>query len=314
MDTKLMNTPVTNFEALVGQARDCGLTQTFATAYEVNKALDEADCCGGGGSDVSTFMCANGIRLSCSNETIPFKLDTSAVTNFGHMFGDCINLTTIPQINTSNGTSFNSMFDSCKKLPTIPQINTSNGTDFGFMFSDCSNLTAIPSIDTSKGTSFSGMFGSCTNLTTIPQLDTSKGTSFGNMFHWCSNLHTIPQLDTSNGTDFRYMFNGCTNLTIIPQLNISKGTKFNFMFNNCPKLTDVSFTGSINASISFPSSPLNEDSAESILLACANTTNSTSKSLSFKSGTIITDTEGTITDLITTCTSKGWTISGLTLN
>lgn len=48
-----MNTPVTNFEALVGQARDCGLTQTFATAYEVNKALDEADCCGGGGEPLA---------------------------------------------------------------------------------------------------------------------------------------------------------------------------------------------------------------------------------------------------------------------
>ena len=52
METKLMNTPVTNFEALVGQARDCGLTQTFATAYEVNKALDEADCCGGNCSEL----------------------------------------------------------------------------------------------------------------------------------------------------------------------------------------------------------------------------------------------------------------------
>ena len=42
-----MRTPATNFEALLGQARDCGLTQDFATAYEINVALDEADCCGG---------------------------------------------------------------------------------------------------------------------------------------------------------------------------------------------------------------------------------------------------------------------------
>lgn len=42
-----MKTPATNFEALLGQARDCGLTQDFATAYEINVALDENDCCGG---------------------------------------------------------------------------------------------------------------------------------------------------------------------------------------------------------------------------------------------------------------------------
>ena len=42
-----MKTPATNFEALLGQARDCGLTQDFATSYEINVALDENDCCGG---------------------------------------------------------------------------------------------------------------------------------------------------------------------------------------------------------------------------------------------------------------------------
>jgi hypothetical protein len=243
-----MNTPVTNFEALVGQARDCGLTQTFATAYEVNKALDEADCCGGGGST---------------------------------------------------------------------EWDLTGKTDFNFMFNGCKNLTEAPKMITSDGTSFSGMFYNCTNLTSIPQLDTGKGTDFGSMFNKCSSLITAPQLDTSNGTNFSYMFAGCTNLVTVPLLDISIATNINSMFGsilyNCPNLTNVTFTGSINANIDFQYSQLlTYDSVKSILTACSNTTNTNAKTIKFT--ITLTDQNSELTDLIATCTSKGWTISGLTLN
>lgn len=270
MDTKLMNTPVTNFEALVGQARDCGLTQTFATAYEVNKALDEADCCGGGGSGSDVW-------------------DLTGKTEFSAMFRGCANLTEAPKMITSDGTSFAYMFENCINLPTIPLL------------------------DTSKGTDFRNMFYKCTIIQTIPQLNTSNGISFGLMFNRCSNILTIPLLDTYKGTSFESMFSNCKNLITITQLDTSNNTNFNYIFFNCNSLENITFTGSINANIDFSySTKLTYDSVKSILTACSNTTNTNAKKLKFSR--TLTDQNGELSALVADCTSKGWTISGLTLN
>lgn len=133
------------------------------------------------------------------------------------------------------------------------------------------------------------------------------------MFYGCKNLTTIPQLDTSNGTNFSDMFNGCENLASVPQLDISNGTSFEHMFTNCRKLENITFIGSINGNIDFsPCTKLTYESVKSILTACSNTTNTNAKTLKFK--LTLTDQNSELTDLIATCTSKGWTISGLTLN
>lgn len=240
--------------------------------------------------EMPTLVCGDGVRLACSNETIPFKLDISSMTNFSYMFTNCKQLTAIPLIDTSKGTNFTAMFQYCSILTTIPQLDTSNGNNFSNMFQSCFRLTTIPQLDTSKGTNFSSMFFHCNSLTTIPQLNTSKGTNFSSMFYYCNQLTTIPQLDTSKGTKFISMFNGCT------------------------LLTDVTFIGSINASIDFSSCTLlTYDSVKSILTACSNTTNTTSKTLKFFKVTH-TDLNGELSALVSTCNSKGWTISGLTLN
>lgn len=287
-----MNTPVTNFEALVGQARDCGLTQTFATAYEVNKALDEADCCGGGGSDV---------------------WDLSGKITFSSMFNGCKNLIEAPKMITSDGTSFSFMFYNCTNLTTIPLLDTSKGTYFSNMFSDCSSLTTIPPLNTSNGTDFNNMFYWCKNLTTIPQLNTSNGTYFYSMFNFCSSLTTIPQLDTSKGTIFGDMFYKCSNLITIPQIDVSNGTDFIQMFYYCDNLENITFTGSINTSIEFTyCKKLTYESVKSILTACSNTTNTNAKTITF--AITLTDQNGELLALVESCTSKGWTISGLTLN
>jgi hypothetical protein len=135
---------------------------------------------GGGGSGVLEVQ--NEAQLRCNNTELPFKIDSSGVTNFTRMFYYC------------------------SKLTTIPQLDTSNGTNFSFMFHICSNLTSVPQLDTSKGTNFESMFDNCKKLTEIPQLDTSNGTNFDRMFTLCSSLTEIPQLDTSNGTTFNRMF------------------------------------------------------------------------------------------------------------
>lgn len=214
--------------------------------------------------EMPTLVCKNGVSLTCSNDTIPFKLDTSAVTKFYNMFNSCNNIT------------------------TIPLIDTSKGTDFSYMFYFCDKLTSIPQLDTSKGTKFDYMFMSCSNITTIPTLDTSKGTNFTSMFSGCKSLQSIQQLDFSNGTSF------------------------GLAFNRCNKLTDVTFVGSINKDINFMyCTLLTYDSVKSILTACSNTTNTTSKTLKFSR--TLTDQNGELAALIATCNSKKWTISGLTL-
>lgn len=193
-------------------------------------------------------------------------------------------------------------------------LNTSNVSDFSSMFEDCAILTSVPSLNTSNGTSFYSMFARCRALTTIPQIDTSKGTNFGSMFSGCSKLTSIPQIDTSKGTDFYRMFDGCVVLSTIPLIDISMEDYDSSMFYNCKALTSISFTGSINASISFQYSPLNEASIRSVLEACSRTTNTNAKTVSFKSGSTISDADGSVQALINTCTSKGWTIQNLTIS
>jgi hypothetical protein len=242
-------------------------------------------------------------------------IDTTECRSFEYMFNGCTKLTTIPLIDTSKGTDFSDMFDGCTNLTTIPLIDTSKGTDFSYMFNNCTNLTTIPAINTSNCTDFNYMFNGCTKLTTIPLIDTSKCKRFSDMFNNCTNLTSIPQLNTSKGTIFYRMFYGCTNLTTTPTLDLSLATSnsnLNNMFYKCSKLENITFTGSINANLDFSSSPLlTFDSVKSILTAASNTTNTNSKTLTFNRS--ITDVDGELAALVATCTSKGWTISGLTL-
>ena len=145
-------------------------------------------------------------------------------------------------------------------------------------------------------------------------IDTSEVTNFNNMFDSCSKLTTIPQIDTSKGTTFNYMFYRCSQLTTIPQLDVSNGTGFSFMFSDCTNLQNITFVGSINVNIDFNHSPLlTYESVKSILTACSKTTTTTS-SKTLKFNRTITDQNGELAALVATCNTKGWTISGLTLN
>jgi surface protein len=196
-------------------------------------------------------------------------------------------------------------------------LDLSGKTDFSRMFANCKNLVEAPKMITPDGTSFNSMFSGCTALTTVSQLDTSNGTDLSRMFYNCSSLITAPQLDTSNGTTFNLMFAGCTNLVTVPLLDISIATNvgsiFGGYYTSCPNLTNVTVTGSINVSIDFSNNTLlSYESVKSILTACSNTTNTNAKTLIFKR--TLTDQNGELATLVSTCTSKGWTITGLTLN
>ena len=281
---------------------------------------------------------------NCNNLISIPQLNTPNVTNMTSMFSHCNSLVTIPLLDTSKVTDINEFFYNCTKLTSIPQLNTSNVTNMKSMFYECGNLTTIPLLDTSKVINMDYMFHYCRKLTTIPQLNTSNVKSMNSTFAGCENLTTIPLLDISKVTEAGSMFSNCYNLTTVPQLNTSKATGMSYMFANCRSLTTVEgidfsgltknltrlfgsltymsyltrfiVNGKINVSISDNNSikaltAIDYDSVKSILAAADRTDNTNAKTLAFDR--TIADQNGELAALVSSCTTKGWTISGLTL-
>ena len=247
-------------------------------------------------------------------------LDTSKVTNMNSMFSGCTSLTTVPALDTSQVTDMYSMFQICPSLKSIPTLDTSKVTDTYNMFYGCSGLTSIPALDTSQVTNMESMFSGCGSLTTVPTLDTSKVTSMNSMFYGCTSLTTIPALNTSKVTNMSAMFDRCTNLTSIESIDFSSCTNTDYMFPSYldySKLTSMHVTGSISFSWTkngFSSMPnLDFNSVKSILEAMNRCTNpETAKTMSFKA--TMTDQDSQLTNLVSECNGKGWTITGLTIN
>ena len=256
----------------------------------------------------------------CSNLKIIPQLDTSKVTDIDVMFYGCKNLTVIPQLDTSNVTGMSSMFYGCSSLTTIPQLNTSNVTSMADMFKGCSNLKIIPQLDTSKVIYMSGTFSDCKALTIIPQLDFSNVTTMEYAFYGCSSLTSIPPLNTSSATNMNSMLAYCNSLTTVEGLDFSgltsNLTKLFGWSSSMPNLTRFIINGKINVSISDDYSikaltAIDYDSVKSILAAADRTDNTNAKTLAFKR--TMTDQNGELAALVSSCTSKGWTITGLTL-
>ena len=286
--------------------------------------------------DTSKVEYMNQMFMGCNNLSSIPPLDTSKVTEMNDMFNNCSSLKSIPQLDTSKVTSMNGMFTACSSLRTIPLLNTSKMTNMYYMFGECLSLNYIPQLDTSSVTNMSYMFYNCQSLQTIPLLNTSKVTDMSMMFYNCYSMQTIPQLDTSNVTNMYMMLAYCNSLQTIPELDTSKVTDMQYMFHydrvtriegldmssvtvtdevfgGCEKLTYLRLNGSLNVSLNISStSLLDYDSVKSVLTAASNTTNSDSKELTFN--LTLTDQNGELAGLVSACTAKGWTISGLTLN
>ena len=247
-------------------------------------------------------------------------LDTSQATNMNSMFNGCTSLISIPTLDTSKVINMGSMFSGSTSLTTIPALDTSQVTNMYSMFEGCTGLTSIPALDTSKVTSMNSMFVSCSSLISIPALDTSKVTNMNYMFNGCTNLISIPALDTSKVTRMSYMFDNCNSLTSIESIDFSSCTDTSYMFSpwaNYRKLTSIHVTGSISfswTSYGFSNIPnLDFNSIKSILEAMNRCTNpETAKTMSFNS--TMTDQDSQLTNLVSECNGKGWTITGLTIN
>ena len=287
---------------------------------------------------------ANMFEGCMSLTSIP-ALDTSKVTDMQSMFNGCSSLQTIPPLDTSSVKRVEGMFNGCSSLQTIPPLDTSSVTGssgMNFMFSGCSTLQTIPLLDMSGVITTQYMFQNCSKLTSIPSLDTSSVTNMANMFIGCSSLQTIPSLDVSSVTNMSSTFSDCSRLTSIPPLDTSNVTSVGQIFQNCnslqsvegfdfsgvtynisylfgfsssmPKLTHFIVNGKINVTISGyygfrACTNLDYDSIKSILEAMNRTDNSNAKTMEFNR--VIEDHNGELTALVTSCATKGWTITGL---
>ena len=140
------------------------------------------------------------------------------------------------------------------------------------------------------------------------------------MFGECYNLITVPQLNTSKVTNMEYLFGGCNSLTTVEGIDFSGLMSdpihlFGWASENST-LTHFIVNGKINVSIPGEGNiniltSIDYDSVKSILAAADRTDNTNAKTLAFNR--TMTDQNGELAALVTSCTSKGWTITGLTL-
>ena len=285
----------------------------------------------------------NSMFSGCSSLTTIPQMDTSSATSMDNMFAYCTQLTSIPQLDFSSVDSMENIFQECWALTTIPQLNIPNVGNLNGMFHNCTGLTTIEGINASSIWSMNDTFAGCSSLTSIPQLDTSSVSSMREAFSACSSLITIPQLDFSSVGDMSNLFSGCSSLTTIPPLNTSHAYNMEFLFEGCENLTTVEgidfsgfseelkfligyktdmskltrfiVNGKINVSVPEYNidrlTAIDYNSVKSILAAADRTDNTNAKTLAFNR--TIADQNGELAALVASCSTKGWTITGLTL-
>ena len=303
--------------------------------------------------DTSSVTNMSYMFKNCNSLQVIPPLNTSSVTDMEEMFFSCYSLQTIPPLNTSGVKNMKSMFRFCSSLTSIPPLDTSSVTNMGYMFNGCSSLTSIPPLDTSSVTDMSYMFQGCSKLTSIPLLDTSKviysgglfkdctrlksvafdqsslaknvsGTvGYYSMFSGCSDLERVKftgSTPTTGGNLVQYMFYDCNNLQSVEGVDFSKvPDNLNYLFgftSKLPKLTRFIVIGKINASSTdsygFSAAVnLDYDSIKSILEAMNRTDNTSAKTMKFNC--VIVDRDGELAGLVSSCSTKGWTIQGLTI-
>ena len=184
----------------------------------------------------------------CKNLTdVDFtNLDTSAVTDMGHMFEYCCSLTSLDlsSFNTSAVTDMGYMFSDCSKLTSldVSSFDTKSVTNMAYMFFYCSALTSLDlsSFNTSAVTNMDSMFQYCRSLTSldVSSFDTSEVTNMAYMFYSCNSLTSldVSSFDTSAVTDMGHMFYNCSAIE-----TLTLGTKF--AFKGDTNLVDATWHG-----------------------------------------------------------------------
>ena len=189
-------------------------------------------------------------------------LNTSEVTNMGHMFYYVSSLANldVSGFDTRNVTNMNSMFFLCRAMTNldVSGFDTGKVTDMVNMFCNCSSLTKldVSKFNTENVINMGGMFAGCKgiNYLNVSNFDTRNVTLMSQMFFGCSSLTSldVSKFNTSNVTGMSSMFKKCTELTNLimgSQFTSDESTNMDALFANCSKLCKVTFIGDIPTSI-----------------------------------------------------------------
>lgn len=164
-------------------------------------------------SDVTSHLTLRGLSQSTITK-LPFRVDTTDLTNFTSIFRYFSKMEYAPPLDTRNATSTDAMFYGCMALKSVPPLDTRRVTSMSDMFRDCTSLTDVPSLDTRSVTDARNLFRGCTALRESPKLDLSNlSEQTVGMFRDCTALKTVTIIGAAGVTDMSDVFSGCTSLT-----------------------------------------------------------------------------------------------------
>ena len=276
-----------------------------------------------------------------SIETVP-DLDFASATHATQMFKDCSSLKSVRIIKGSREyesgslTDASHMFAGCSSLQKVELICPAhdnpfrNVTNASQMFAGCSSLQKVELIypaleDPFRNVTYaSQMFAGCSSLKKI-DIILRSATLLKQTFEGCSKLEEVKfEYGTEYVTSMEDLFKGCSNLRSV------RGISFNYLDNenlgamnlfgttsDLPLLTHFIVDGLIRISWNRKQGlhqlvNLDYDSIRSILVAMSRTSNTDAKVM--KLNCSASDPNGRLAELVSVCTTKGWTITGLTLN
>ena len=251
-------------------------------------------------------------------------------TKMNSMFAGCTSLKSVPALDTHKVTDFNSTFSGCTSIETVPDLDFASANDATQMFKDCSSLKSVRIITGSREyesgslTNASQMFAGCSSLVKI-DINLMRATLLKQTFEGCSKLEEVKfEYGTEYVTSMEDLFKGCSNLRSV------RGISFNYLDNeslgamnlfgttsDLPLLTHFIVNGRINFSWNRKQGlhqlvNLDYDSIRSILEAMSRTSNTDAKVM--KLNCSASDPDGKLAGLVSVCSTKGWTITGLNLN
>ena len=245
---------------------------------------------------------------------------------FSNMFDGCSALTSVPALDTSKGTDFSCMFNNCYTIKKVILKNLTNVNWFDSGFQNCYKLEKVI-VDGIENNFILPNLQTCDNLfqnTKLTHINFVYGNdvkSMSNTFCQCDLLQTVTGLHTENITSFDQTFSNDYELKTISTLDFSSVTyspyrMFYMFYPQNAKMEHIDITGSISFSWT-ENSPgylplLDYNTIKGFLVAMSKCSNPDKKK-TFSFDRTIQDQNNELTDLVASCTEKGWTVSGLTI-
>ena len=182
---------------------------------------------GSGGSKYDAVMMDGMTIRDYPNETIPYTIDTSKMTNMRNLF--------------YTGSFYNA------KLKSIPKLDTSNVTDMRDTFNDCQKLTTIQELDMSSISVCSNIFANCNLLTYIVIKNLGKGPLGGKSayaFSGATNWGTGSDENRQSLIDslITYSYDRASNGMAATYISLSANTKALLTEEEIAQITAKGFT------------------------------------------------------------------------